>query len=94
MRAPYHETLYALMQLEDVERIEGLVQKGDRIEDAAWVGYAVGEPKRLRRAYRDYQAELRERPRDAGPWSAREADLARRLLAKVFGGTPGANGKH
>lgn len=67
---PFEVTLMQLMALEDVERIDGLVERGQRLDNAflmnaAFAGGAKGKPHPLTEANRKYLAELRRAPRVA-----------------------------
>jgi hypothetical protein len=61
---PLAETIHVLDQLEEVERIDRLVAKGERLEmgylmNAAFAGGEKGRPHPLQEANRRYVAELR-----------------------------------
>lgn len=43
-----------------MERIEYLIRKDERLEDAFWAGYAWGAPKELKRVSDGFVRELRQ----------------------------------
>jgi hypothetical protein len=85
-RQPFEVTLRSLLALEDMERIDRLVQKGERIEQGfifnAAQGGEKGKVHPLERINRDYLAELRREPyaRTRGGLTERE----REALAGIF----------
>jgi hypothetical protein len=79
---PYEVTLRAFLALEDMERIDGLVQEGREIDRAYLTNAAFAAPKNLEARNRQYAATLRRPP--YAEVRGGLTDRQREVLAGIF----------
>lgn len=58
MRRPYYRTLWTYLQLQDIERIDALRDRGKQIHIAGLMAMAFAEPKRLTDEYHRWMDDL------------------------------------
>lgn len=86
LTAPYHETLLGFAALQEVDRIDGLVDHARAVQSAMRMNAAFADPKRLEQEQREVLATLRQSPtRDESFTKADALDMVARVLQQIEG---------
>jgi hypothetical protein len=62
LRQPASLTLWTYLELQDADRIDALVERSGRYEEAALIGVAMSSGKEFQRADAAFRATLRRHP--------------------------------